>query len=82
MKEAAIEFRITILSKDHVKKLEARLRKHKTLPKNIRRTNSEDETDLVGANDVKQLGLKKSKDELFENSSLLSNLLLFLKTIL
>ena len=47
VEEAAIEFRITILSKDHVKKLEGKLRKKKqNLPKNILRTNSEDETDL------------------------------------
>ena len=50
VEEAAIEFRVTILSRDHVKKL-AKLRKQKKLPINILQTNSDDEEDLVGGFD-------------------------------
>ena len=55
VKEAHLEFRITILSKDHMRKIASKLRKKKVLPKNILRTESEDESDLVGVSNNEML---------------------------
>ena len=60
VKDAAIEFRITILSKDHIQKLKDKLKKQKTLPKNILRANSDDEMDLVGTNETNSKRKKKT----------------------
>ena len=44
--EAAIEFKITILSKSHVNRLKLHVKRRRRLPKNI--LDSEQENDLVG----------------------------------